>query len=86
MRATAPPPTLPPAPQSSIVSAPTASPVRTVSDRPLRVLLVEDSALLAQRIAELVDKLPEVQIAIETDTILLKGAKLSSINSSDFIF
>lgn len=43
--------------------APSASPLRTDSDRPLRVLLVEDSALLAQRIAELVDKLPEVQIA-----------------------
>ena len=27
-----------------------------------------------------------VQIAIETDTILLKGAKLSSVSSSDFIF
>ena len=27
-----------------------------------------------------------VQIAVETDTILLKGAKLSSISSSDFIF
>lgn len=43
-----------------------STPVRqssTSSDQPLRVLLVEDSALLAQRIAELVGDLPDVQIA-----------------------
>lgn len=35
---------------------------RTLADPPLRVLLVEDSALLAQRIAELVGELPGVRI------------------------
>lgn len=50
-----------------MTSRPTAEP-KPVSDPPLRVLLVEDSALLVQRIAELVGDLPYVVIAATAGT------------------
>jgi len=46
-----------------VPSRPVHQPSSSVSGQPLRVLLVEDSALLVQRIAELVGDIPDVQIA-----------------------
>ena len=66
-------PSLPPTPESM-----------RVDESPLRVLLVEDSALLIQRIAELVGDLPDVVIAATADTeaealALLAGGNIDVI-------
>ena len=45
---------------------------------PLRVLLVEDSALLASRIAELIDRLPEVELV---DTVDVEDAAIRHVAS-----
>jgi DNA-binding NarL/FixJ family response regulator len=55
-----------------------------INDHPLRVLLVEDSALLVQRIAELVGDLPDVQItgtaASESEALaLLEGGEFDAV-------
>lgn len=50
-------------PELRIVSSRPANEPRSVDEPPLRVLLVEDSSLLVQRIAELVSDLPDVVIA-----------------------
>ena len=62
-------------PELRIVPSRPAREPRSVDEPPLRILLVEDSALLVQRIAELVDDLPDVVIAAtagsETEALAL---------------
>lgn len=59
----APRPSQPSTPELHIVPRRPLPEPRSADDPPLRVLLVEDSALLVQRIAELVGDLPDVVIA-----------------------
>ncbi len=61
--------------------SPPARPASSSSEHPLRVLLVEDSKLLVQRIAELVGDLPDVQIA---GTAASESEALGMLESGDF--
>jgi DNA-binding NarL/FixJ family response regulator len=70
-----------PSPEHRTVPSPSSRPPGTLSDHPLRVLLVEDSALLVQRIAELVGELPDVEIA---GTAATESEALALLASSDF--
>lgn len=74
-----------PAPELRIVpSRPTRDTSQSLDEPPLRVLLVEDSALLVQRIAELVSDLPDVVIAgiagSEAEALaLLEGGNIDAV-------
>lgn len=71
-------------PELRIVPSRPAREPRSVDEPPLRVLLVEDSALLVQRIAELVNDLPDVTITAtagsEAEALaLLEGGNIDAV-------